>query len=114
MRSAPPFGGVAGAPGAVQTTNIDDFWVPETRFFMIVLIRSWGYRCLRDRRPSQPYEFIGFGAKDVTKPYTFIWFGDIHGPKSYEFMILLTYLRLVTHFKFLIVGPDQKMVTKRP
>ncbi len=25
-----------------------------------------------------------------------------------------TYLRLVTHFKFLIVGPDQSMVTKRP
>ncbi len=24
------------------------------------------------------------------------------------------YLRLVTHFKFLIVGPDHKMVTKRP
>ncbi len=28
-RSAPPFGVVSGAPGAVQTTNIDDFWVPE-------------------------------------------------------------------------------------
>ncbi len=25
-----------------------------------------------------------------------------------------TYLRLVTHFIFLIKGPDQKMVTKRP
>ena len=28
------------------------------------------YRCLRDKRPSQPYEFIGFGAMDVTKSYT--------------------------------------------
>jgi hypothetical protein len=27
-QSAPPFGGVPGAPGAVQTPNIDDFWIP--------------------------------------------------------------------------------------
>ncbi len=27
---------------------------------------------------------------------------------------LVTYLRLVTHFKFVFVGPDQKMVTKWP
>ncbi len=26
----------------------------------------------------------------------------------------LSYLRLATHFKFLIVGPDQNMVTKQP
>ena len=26
---APPFGVVWGVPGAVQTPNIDDFWVPE-------------------------------------------------------------------------------------
>ncbi len=31
-----------------------------------------------------PYEFMGFGAIDVTKPYKFIWFGDIHGPKPYK------------------------------
>ncbi len=24
---------------------------------------------------AKPYEFIGFGAMDVTKPYKFIWFG---------------------------------------
>ena len=29
------------------------------------------------------------------------------GPES-------AYLRLVTHFKLLMVGPDQNMVTKRP
>ena len=27
--------------------------------------------------------------------------------------LCITHLRLVTHFKFFIVGPDQKMVTKR-
>ncbi len=32
---------------------------------------------------TKPYEFIGFGAMDVTKTYKFIWFGDIHGPKPY-------------------------------
>ncbi len=41
----------------------------------------------RDKRPSKPYEFIGFGAMDVTKPYSlYIWFGDIHGPKPCEFI----------------------------
>ncbi len=39
-----------------------------------------------DKRPSQPYEFIGLGAMDVTKPYKFIWFGDIHGPEPYTFI----------------------------
>ncbi len=27
-RSAPPFGVASGAPGAVQTPKIDDFWAP--------------------------------------------------------------------------------------
>ncbi len=44
------------------------------------------YRCLRNKRPSKPYEFIGFGAMDVTKLYKFIWFGDSHGPKAYTFI----------------------------
>ncbi len=44
------------------------------------------YRCLRNKRPSKPYEFIGLGAMDVTKPYRFILFGDIHGPKPYKFV----------------------------
>ncbi len=35
---------------------------------------------------SKTYEFMGFGAMDVTKPYKFIWFGDIHGPKPYKFI----------------------------
>ncbi len=29
---APPSGVVSGALGAVQTPNIDDFWVPENEF----------------------------------------------------------------------------------
>jgi hypothetical protein len=32
VRSAPPFGMVSGARGAVQTPKIDDFWVPEHTF----------------------------------------------------------------------------------
>ena len=28
----PPLGTVFGAPGAVQTSKIDDFWVPENKF----------------------------------------------------------------------------------
>ncbi len=39
----PPFGMISGAPGAVQTSRIEDFWVPE-QVFMIILIRSRGYR----------------------------------------------------------------------
>ncbi len=35
---------------------------------------------------ANPYEFIGFGAMDVTKPYKFIRVGDIHGPEAYEFI----------------------------
>ena len=31
---------------------------------------------------SELYEFIGFGAMDVTKPYEFIWFGDTHTPND--------------------------------
>ncbi len=42
------------------------------------------YRCLRNRHPSEPYEFTGFGAMDATKPHKFIWFGEIHGPKHYK------------------------------
>ncbi len=42
-RSSPPFGVVAEAPGAVQTPKIADFWVPEEKYFMIILIRRWGY-----------------------------------------------------------------------
>ncbi len=43
-------------------------------------------RCLRNKRPSEPYAFIGLGAMEVTKPYKFIWLGDIHGSKSYKFI----------------------------
>jgi hypothetical protein len=40
------------------------------------------YRCLR----TESYEFMGFGAMNVTKTYTLLFFGDIHGPKPYEFI----------------------------
>ncbi len=40
---APPFEVVSGAPGAVQTSKIYDFWVQEKWVFIIILIRSWGY-----------------------------------------------------------------------
>ncbi len=33
-----------------------------------------------------PYEFIGFGAMDVTKPYEFIGFGAMDAAKPYEFI----------------------------
>ncbi len=35
---------------------------------------------------SKPYEFIGFGAIDVTEPYKFTGFGVIDVPKPYEFI----------------------------
>jgi hypothetical protein len=44
--------------------------------------RLMDYRCLRNTRPSNPYNFDGFGARDVTKPYESIWFGDLYGPKN--------------------------------
>ncbi len=31
------------------------------------------YRCMRNKHPSKPYEFIGFGAMDVTESYKFKW-----------------------------------------
>ena len=46
--------------------------------------------CGNDWRPSihdkgpKPYEFIGFGAMDVTKPYEFIGFGAMDVTKPYE------------------------------
>ena len=40
---APPFGMVTGAPRAVQTPKVYDFWVQGKYVFMIRLIRSWGY-----------------------------------------------------------------------
>ena len=47
-------------------------------------LRGYQYKCLRYKRPSKPYEFMRFGAMDVTKPYKFIWFGDIPGSKTYD------------------------------
>ncbi len=44
------------------------------------------YRCLHNKRPSKPHEFMGFGTMDVTKPYKCIGFGDINDPKSYKFI----------------------------
>ncbi len=34
----------------------------------------------------QAYEFIGFGAMDVTKPYEFIGFGAMDVTKPYKFI----------------------------
>jgi hypothetical protein len=34
---------------------------------------------------TKPYEFIGFGAMEVTKPYEFIGFGAMEVTKPYEF-----------------------------
>ncbi len=43
--------------------------------------------CCMFRSPlSKPYEFIGFGAMDVTKSYEFIGFGAMEVTKPYEFM----------------------------
>ncbi len=36
--------------------------------------------------PTKPYEFIGFGARDVTTPYAFIRFGARDATKPYEFI----------------------------
>ncbi len=37
-------------------------------------------------RNQRAYEFIGFGAMDVTKPYSFIGFGAMDVAKHYEFI----------------------------
>ncbi len=42
------------------------------------------YRRLRNKLPTKPYEFFGFGARNATKPYKFTWFSDIHGSKPYK------------------------------
>ncbi len=34
-----------------------------------------------EMKSAGPYEFIGFGAINVTRHYDLIWFGDIGGPK---------------------------------
>ncbi len=41
----------------------------ETATTKVFLQSRLSYRCLRNERPSKPYEFIGFGAIDVTKTY---------------------------------------------
>ncbi len=54
---APPLRVVSGAPGAVQTPKINDFWVPEKYIFMFILIRSWGYtRIIRPIYDSVTFE----------------------------------------------------------
>ncbi len=77
-------------PPAGRRADFDAFRIrirpkanPEARF-----PAQTHYRCLRNKRPSEPYEFLflGLGAMDVTKPYKCVWFGDIHGPKPYEFV----------------------------
>ncbi len=35
---------------------------------------------------AKPYEFLGFGAMDVTKPYEFIGFGAMDVTRPYEFI----------------------------
>ncbi len=62
---------------------------------------------------TKPLKIMGFGAIAVTRPYRFIGFGATDVTKPYKFVGFATY-RLVTHFYFFIVGPDQKMVTKWP
>ncbi len=37
-------------------------------------------------KAARPYQFIGFGATNVTKPYEIIWLSDIDGPEPYEFI----------------------------
>ena len=46
-RSAPPFGMVSGAPGAVQSPNIDAFWVPGQYVFMILKTKLGSFRYVR-------------------------------------------------------------------
>ena len=57
---APPFGVVSGAPGAVQSPNIDDFWDPEPWVFMNILIRRWG-SIQRPEPGASPAEPVGLG-----------------------------------------------------
>ncbi len=40
-------------------------------------------RCLRNKRPSKPYDLIVFGAIDVTKSFKFKRFGNIYGTEPY-------------------------------
>ncbi len=35
---------------------------------------------------TKSYEFIGFGATDVTEASEITWLGNIHGPASYKFV----------------------------
>jgi hypothetical protein len=44
-------------------------------------------RCLRNKRPSKPYEFIGFGAMDVTKPSEILPGTLMAGPETTEILL---------------------------
>ncbi len=46
----------------------------------------WRPVCLPRRWTLKPYEFIRFGARDVTKPYDFSGFGARDVTKPYEFI----------------------------
>jgi hypothetical protein len=54
----------------------------------------------------EPYEFIGFGAMDVTKPSKFTWFGDLHGLKAYKFIGLRWAFISQTPVVLPVPGPD--------
>ncbi len=58
----------------------DQYQISKAKHVML----NMNHRCLRYKRPSKPYEFLGLGAVDGVNPYKFILFGDIHGPKAYE------------------------------
>jgi hypothetical protein len=73
LLAQPSFGVGADAPVADYSAHI---------MYLSRLAHHFGFGLL----PHLPYEFIGFGAMDVTKPYEFTGFGDIHGPKPCKFM----------------------------
>jgi hypothetical protein len=64
---SPHSGMVLGAAGAAQTQQIDEIRPAQNT-----------------AQTNKPYEFIWFGAMDVTKPYEFIGFGTMDVTKPYE------------------------------
>ncbi len=57
------------------------------------------------RDVTKACEFISFGAMDVTKPYKFLRIADIYGPNPYESLSRLTFRHQKTDVRFIVLAP---------
>ena len=65
-------------------------------------------RCLRSKRPSVPYEFIGLGALDFAKPNECLGFGELVTPLAPNPPIVMKF-----RWVFIVQAPAPRAFPKR-